>query len=126
MNGEMFKAYVEQFLSPTLKKDDVVFMDNISVHKVAGIEEAIEARGAIPFYLPAHSPDLNPTSNYSLHPRRSSAKLPRILSRTPHSPSGASARPSSRVSIKSLKLNALHNSRTQDIVHLNGNRSERA
>src|SRR5665811_2221397 len=60
MNGEMFKAYVEQFLAPTLKRDDVVFMDNVSVHKVDGVEEAIEARGAIPFYLPAYSPDLNP------------------------------------------------------------------
>ncbi len=60
MNGEMFKAYVERFLAPTLKRDDVVFMDNVSVHKVDGVEEAIEARGAIPFYLPAYSPDLNP------------------------------------------------------------------
>ena len=60
MNGEMFRAYVEQFLAPTLKRDDIVFMDNVSVHKVDGIEEAIEARGAIPFYLPAYSPDFNP------------------------------------------------------------------
>jgi len=41
----------------------------------------------------------------------------------PRSPSGASARPSPRVSIKSLELNALHTSRIQDMVHLNGNRS---
>ena len=60
MNGETFKAYVEQFLAPTLKKDDIVFMDNASVHMVEGVEEAIEARGAILFYLPAYSPDLNP------------------------------------------------------------------
>jgi len=60
MTGEMFRAYTEQFLAPTLKKGDVVFMDNVSVHKVDGIEEAIEARGAIPFYLPAYSPDFNP------------------------------------------------------------------
>jgi len=60
MNGDIFKAYVEQFLAPTLKRGDIVFMDNVSVHKVDGIEEAIEARGAIPFYLPAYSPDLNP------------------------------------------------------------------
>jgi transposase len=60
MTGEMFKAYTEQFLVPTLKRGDIVFMDNVSVHKVDGIEEAIEARGAIPFYLPAYSPDLNP------------------------------------------------------------------
>jgi len=60
MNGETFKAYVEQFLAPTLKKDDIVFMDNASVHMVEGVEEAIEARDAILFYLPAYSPDLNP------------------------------------------------------------------
>ena len=60
MNGETFKAYVEQFLAPTLKRGDIVFMDNASVHMVDGVEEVIEARGAIPFYLPAYSPDLNP------------------------------------------------------------------
>ena len=46
MTGEMFKAYVEQFLAPTLKRDDIVFMDNASVHKGEGIEEAVAARGA--------------------------------------------------------------------------------
>lgn len=60
MTGEMFKAYTEQFLAPTLARGDIVFMDNVSVHKVDGIEEAIEARGAILFFLPAYSPDLNP------------------------------------------------------------------
>jgi transposase len=64
MNGETFKAYIEQFLAPTLKKDDIVFMDNASVHMVEGVEEAIEARGAIPFYLPAYSPDLNPIEQF--------------------------------------------------------------
>src|ERR1019366_8432980 len=64
-----------------------------------------------------------PSSNYSPHSRRSSAELPHILSRMRHSPSGASARPSPRVSLKSLELNALHTSLTQDMVHLNGNRS---
>jgi transposase len=60
MTGEIFKAYVQQFLAPTLKKGDVVYMDNVSVHKVDGVEEAVEARGATVFYLPAYSPDLNP------------------------------------------------------------------
>lgn len=60
MNGETFTAYVEQFLAPTLKRGDIVFMDNVSVHKIDGIEEAIKARGAILLYLPAYSPDLNP------------------------------------------------------------------
>ena len=60
MNGEMFLAYVEQILAPTLNKCDIVFMDNVSVHKVAGVEEAIAARGASVCYLPAYSPDFNP------------------------------------------------------------------
>ncbi len=60
MNGETFKAYVEQLLAPTLKRGDIVFMDNVSVHKVDGVEQIIESRGAIPFYLPAYSPDFNP------------------------------------------------------------------
>jgi transposase len=60
MNGETFRAYIEQVLAPTLKRGDIVFMDNVSVHKVTGVEQAIEARGAILIYLPAYSPDLNP------------------------------------------------------------------
>src|ERR1035437_8105161 len=64
-----------------------------------------------------------PSSNYSPNLRRSCVKLPHILSRMPHSPSGASARPSPHVSIKSLELNALHISQSQAMVHLNGNRS---
>lgn len=60
MNGEIFRAYVEQFLVPTLKKDDIVIMDNLSSHKVAGIREAIENAGAKLLYLPPYSPDLNP------------------------------------------------------------------
>ena len=39
MNGETFKAYVEQFLAPTLKRGDIVFMDNVSVHKVDGVHQ---------------------------------------------------------------------------------------
>jgi transposase len=60
MNGEMFLAYVEQILAPTLSPADVVIMDNLPSHKVAGVREAVEARGAILLYLPAYSPDLNP------------------------------------------------------------------
>jgi transposase len=60
MDGPHFLAYVEQMLAPTLKKGDIVFMDNVSTHLVDGIEEAIEARGARVFYLPPYSPDFNP------------------------------------------------------------------
>ena len=38
MNGETFKAYVEQFLAPTLKSGDIVIMDNASVHMVVALK----------------------------------------------------------------------------------------
>jgi transposase len=60
MNGECFLAYVEQCLVPTLRDGDIVIMDNLSSHKVAGIRQAIEATGATLRYLPPYSPDLNP------------------------------------------------------------------
>ena len=60
MNGEIFRAYVEQFLVPTLQKDDIVIMDNLPSHKVAGIREAIEKAGSSLLYLPPYSTDLNP------------------------------------------------------------------
>ena len=60
MNGEIFLAYVEQILAPTLSPTDVVIMNNLPSHKVAGVRKAIEARGAILLYLPAYSPDFNP------------------------------------------------------------------
>jgi transposase len=56
----VFRAYVEQVLVPTLVADDVVVMDNLSVHKVSGIREAIEATGARLMYLPPYSPDYSP------------------------------------------------------------------
>jgi transposase len=60
MDGPSFLAYVSQVLAPTLRKGDVVFMDNLRTHKVDGVREAIEAVGATLRYLPAYSPDLNP------------------------------------------------------------------
>jgi len=63
MDGLAFLAYVEQVLVPTLKKRDIVLMDNVRTHRVAGVSEAIEAAGAQLRYLPAYSPDLNPIEN---------------------------------------------------------------
>ncbi len=60
MTGEVFRAYVEQMLAPSLEPGDVVVLDNLPAHKVAGIKEAITAAGASLLYLPAYSPDLNP------------------------------------------------------------------
>jgi transposase len=60
MTGEIFLAYVEQCLVPTLRRKDIVVMDNFRSHKVAGIQEAIERARATVRYLPKYSPDLNP------------------------------------------------------------------
>ena len=60
MDGDAFLAYVEQVLAPSLDGSETVFMDNLPSHKVKGVREAIEARGATLRYLPAYSPDFNP------------------------------------------------------------------
>lgn len=63
MNGEFFRAYVEQVLAPTLQPGDIVIMDNLAAHKNSAIRDAIEATGAQLRYLPPYSPDLNPIEN---------------------------------------------------------------
>ena len=60
INGAIFTAWVEQMLAPELRPGDIVIMDNLGAHKVAGVREAIQARGACVLYLPPYSPDLNP------------------------------------------------------------------
>lgn len=60
MYGAAFRAWIEQVLVPTLKPGDIVIMDNLPAHKVAGVREAIEAAGATRLFLPAYSPDFNP------------------------------------------------------------------
>ena len=60
INGPLFLAWVQQHLAPALRPGDIVVMDNLSSHKVAGVREAIEAAGAELRYLPPYSPDLNP------------------------------------------------------------------
>ena len=59
-DGEIFLAYLERVLGPQLRPGDVVVMDNLSAHKVAGVRESIEACGAELLYLPPYSPDFNP------------------------------------------------------------------
>ena len=60
INGELFRAWVEQHLAPALRPGDLVVMDNLSSHKVPGIRKAIEKAGAELRYLSPYSPDLNP------------------------------------------------------------------
>ena len=58
--AEVFQGYVEQVLRPTLRPGDIVIMDNLRAHKVAGIREAVEQAGAQLLYLPPYPPDLSP------------------------------------------------------------------
>ncbi len=60
MDGDAFRVYVRDVLAPTLRRGDVVVLDNLPAHKVAGIREAITARRAQLFYLPPYSLDMNP------------------------------------------------------------------
>jgi transposase len=60
INGECFRAYVEQQLIPVLKTGDIVIMDNLGSHKSAALRRIIRGAGARLWYLPPYSPDLNP------------------------------------------------------------------
>jgi transposase len=75
INGAVFRAYIEQFLAPTLGPNDIVLADNLASHKVAGVREAITARGAELIFLPAYSPDQNPIE-------QAFAKLKALLRKT--------------------------------------------
>jgi transposase len=59
-NREVFETYLERVLAPTLRRDQVVVMDNLSAHKGGRVKELIEQRGCELIYLPPYSPDLNP------------------------------------------------------------------
>ena len=78
MNGALFRAYTEQMLAPELARGDIVIMDNLAAHKVAGVREAIERAGAWLLYLPPYSPDLNPIeqafSKLKAHLRKAGAR----------------------------------------------------
>ena len=98
INGPMFLAYVKQCLVPTLKRSDIVIMDNLPVHKIAGVAEAIEAAGAMLLYLPPYSPDLNPIEQAFSKVKAQVSSVPlslTIIFGLPHLPS-TSSRSSSR------------------------------
>jgi len=60
MTGDLFVAYLQQQLVPTLRPGDIVVMDNLSCHKRSEVRRAIEAAGCQLRYLPPYSPDFNP------------------------------------------------------------------
>jgi transposase len=85
LNGELFKLYIGEVLAPMLQAGDILVMDNLPTHKVAGIAELVAARGARLEYLPPHSPDLNPIercwSKIKTYLRKAKARSYRALGR---------------------------------------------
>jgi transposase len=79
INGKVFLRYVRRTLVPWLKRGDCVVLDNLSAHKIHGVEQAIEAVGAFVTFLPAYSPDMNPIELWWSHVKRD---LRRIGART--------------------------------------------
>lgn len=60
IDGDVFEAFVQQVLTPTLKAGDLVVLDNLSSHKRQRTRQHIEAAGASVLFLPPYSPDFNP------------------------------------------------------------------
>jgi transposase len=75
IDGESFRAYVEQILLPCLKPDEVVVMDNLGSHKGKAVRELVRSVGAKRLFLPKYSPDLNPIE-------QAFAKLKHLLRKT--------------------------------------------
>ena len=97
INGERFRAYVDQVLAPTLKSGDVVILDNLGSHKGKAVRQAIRNVGARLVFLPKYSPDLNPIEQVF-------AKFKTLLRKV-----GARSYEATR------PPNAPHTSRTQDM-----------
>jgi transposase len=105
MNGPMFLAYVKQCLVPTLRRGEIVLMDNLPIHKIAGVAEAIEAASATLIYLPKYSPDLNPIEMALASSRRICARRPNTRSRA-----------SCAASLASLPISAPKNAKTSFVM----------
>jgi transposase len=76
-DGDLFRLFIQEVLVPVLWPGAVVVVDNLSIHKAAGVREALEAVGARLAYLPPYSPDLNPLesawSKFKSHLRKKAA-----------------------------------------------------
>jgi transposase len=77
----VFETYVERVLAPTLRRGQVVVMDNLSAHKGERVRELIEGRGCELLYLPSYSPELNPSRRPSPRWRSSCAKPSRVAAK---------------------------------------------
>lgn len=108
MTREVFKAYLTQFLAPSLKRSDVVVMDNLSSHKVGSVREAFRAVGA-------SSCTRRPTPQTSTRSSRPSPDSRRCSERPPPEPATLSGIPSDSCSMSSRRTGAETTPTTQDM-----------
>jgi transposase len=109
INGEVFRAYVEQVLVPTLRPGDIVIIDNLGSHKGKGVRQAIHAAGVKLFFLPPYSPDLNPIEQVF-------AKLKTLLRKAAERTVEATWKRTAHSSAPSRRRNAPTTSETQDML----------
>jgi len=113
IDGDIFLAWCKQMLAPALRPGDIVVLDNLPAHKVAGIRDAIGARGATLLYLPPYSPDFTRSRTPSPSSRPMSA------STTPE-PSMLSKPPQPTLCDSSNLPNAQTSSHMPDMASING------
>jgi hypothetical protein len=104
INGERFLAYVEQFLVPTLKLDDIVVLDNLGSHKGKAVQNAIKAAGARLLFLPNSHPT-SIRSSRSSPSSKASFEKPRPERWTPSpTPSPKPSPPSRQTNAQTISL----------------------
>jgi hypothetical protein len=108
INGERFRAYVDQFLAPTLKPGDVVILDNLGSHK----GKAVRRRSGIPEPASCSCRNTPPTSTQS---SRSSPSSRPCSERSGREVTKPSPTPAAKSSLNTRQPNAPHTSRTQDM-----------
>lgn len=109
INGQCFRAYVEQQLITVLKPGDIVVMDNLGSHKSAAIRQMIKAADARLWYLPPYSPDLNPIE-------QAFAKIKHWMRQAQSAPSRTHGVTSATSSKPSRQPNAGTTSKTPDML----------
>ena len=75
VGGDVFIRFVKRYLVPSLRRGDIVVMDNLNFHKMKTVRALIEAAGATPMYLPTYSPELNPIEMWWADMKRGLRKL---------------------------------------------------
>ncbi len=110
MNGNVFRAYVEQVLVPTLSEGDIV-VDNLPAHKTAGVRAGIEAVGTTLMFLPPYRPDFNLIEN-------AFAKLKVLMRAKASGQSPPHGTPSVLSSNSFRQPNAQTTSRQQDMIRI--------